>query len=94
MLNDLCIPRMGSVENARLLPWLTGTALLHTGLTHWKTGRLRVLGFVMVVVTFLLCLFGTFLTRSGRSALFDVAVTGGDGRMVAVMRAQMRYISP
>lgn len=37
---------------------------------------------------------GTFLTRSGRSALFDVAVTGGDGRMVAVMRAQMRYISP
>lgn len=37
---------------------------------------------------------GVFLTRSGRSALFDVTVTGGDGRMVAVMRAQMRYISP
>ncbi len=37
---------------------------------------------------------GVFLTRSGRSALFDVAVTGDDGRMVAVMRAQMRYISP
>ncbi len=53
------------VENASLLPWLTGTALLHTGLTHWKTGRLRLLGFVMVVTTFLLCLFGTFLTRSG-----------------------------
>ena len=53
------------VENASLLPWLTGTALLHTGLTHWKTGRLRVLGFVLVVTTFLLCLFGTFLTRSG-----------------------------
>ena len=53
------------VENASLLPWLTGTALLHTGLTHWKTGRLRLLGFVMVVTTFILCLFGTFLTRSG-----------------------------
>jgi len=32
------------------------------------------------------------LTRVGRSALFDVVVTGGDGRKVAVMRAQMRYI--
>jgi cytochrome c-type biogenesis protein CcmF len=53
------------VENASLLPWLTGTALLHTTLTHWKTGRLRLLGFVMVVTTFILCLFGTFLTRSG-----------------------------
>ncbi len=53
------------VENASLLPWLTGTALLHTTLTHWKTGRLRVLGFVMVISTFILCLFGTFLTRSG-----------------------------
>jgi cytochrome c-type biogenesis protein CcmF len=53
------------VENASLLPWLTGTALLHTTLTHWKTGRLRVLGFVMVITTFILCLFGTFLTRSG-----------------------------
>ncbi len=53
------------VENASLLPWLTGTALLHTTMTHWKTGRLRVLGFVMVITTFILCLFGTFLTRSG-----------------------------
>ncbi|MCF8511023.1 MAG: hotdog fold thioesterase [Rhodobacteraceae bacterium] len=32
------------------------------------------------------------LARSGRSALFDVVVLGGDGRKVAVMRAQMRYI--
>lgn len=37
---------------------------------------------------------GTLLVRSGRSALFDVLVTGGDGRDVAVMRAQMRYILP
>ena len=53
------------VENASLLPWLTGTVLLHSGLTYWKNGRLRVLGLVMVVTTFVLCLFGTFLTRSG-----------------------------
>lgn len=37
---------------------------------------------------------GALLARSGRSALFDVEVTGGDSRIVAVMRAQMRYISP
>ena len=53
------------VENASLLPWLTGTALLHSGVTHWRTGRLRLAGFVLVVTTFVLCLFGTFLTRSG-----------------------------
>ncbi len=35
---------------------------------------------------------GEFLARSGRSALFDVAIRGEDGRKVAVMRAQMRYI--
>ncbi len=37
---------------------------------------------------------GELLARSGRSALFDVVITAGDGRKVAVMRAQMRYISP
>ena len=35
---------------------------------------------------------GTFLTRSGRSSLYDVVVTAEDGRTVAVMRAQMRHI--
>jgi acyl-CoA thioesterase len=35
---------------------------------------------------------GAFLARSGRSALFDVVVSAGDGRKVAVLRAQMRYI--
>ena len=53
------------VENASLLPWLTGTALLHSGLTHWRTGRIRKLGLSLALVTFILSLFGTFLTRSG-----------------------------
>lgn len=35
---------------------------------------------------------GSFLARSGRSAMFDVMVTAQDGRTVAVLRAQMRYI--
>ena len=53
------------VENASLLPWLTGTVFLHSGLTFWKSGRLRRSGVVFGLVTFLLSLFGTFLTRSG-----------------------------
>lgn len=40
----------------------------------------------------LLTATGEFLARSGRSALFDVVVSAGDGRKVAVLRAQMRYI--
>lgn len=36
---------------------------------------------------------GEFLARAGRSSLYDVVVTGGDGRKVAVMRAQMRHIA-
>ena len=78
------------VENASLLPWLTGTALLHSGLTHWRTGRLRVLGFVLVVTTFLLCLFGTFLTRSGViSSVHAFGESGLGGVMGAAILAIM-----
>jgi cytochrome c-type biogenesis protein CcmF len=53
------------VENASLLPWLTGTILLHTGLSVRGGSRLRLAGVIVTMVTFNLCLFGTFLTRSG-----------------------------
>jgi cytochrome c-type biogenesis protein CcmF len=53
------------VENASLLPWLTGTAFLHSIMIQEKRGMLRKWNVVLVVVTFLLAIFGTFLTRSG-----------------------------
>ncbi len=53
------------VENASLLPWLTGTILLHTGLSVRGGSRLRLASVIVTMVTFNLCLFGTFLTRSG-----------------------------
>jgi cytochrome c-type biogenesis protein CcmF len=53
------------VENASLLPWLTGTILLHTGLSIRGGSRLRLASVIVTMVTFNLCLFGTFLTRSG-----------------------------
>jgi cytochrome c-type biogenesis protein CcmF len=53
------------VENASFLPWLTGTAFLHSIMIQEKRGMLRKWNVVLVVTTFLLAIFGTFLTRSG-----------------------------
>src|SRR5439155_9541413 len=53
------------VENASFLPWLTGTAFLHSIMIQEKRGMLRKWNVVLVVVTFLLSILGTFLTRSG-----------------------------
>lgn len=54
------------VENASLIPWLTGTAVLHLGLSHrGDRSRVRMRSAIMLLVTFTLCVFGTFLTRSG-----------------------------
>lgn len=53
------------VENASLLPWLTGAALLHSLSVYEKRKNLKVWTYILLVATFLLCIFGTFLTRSG-----------------------------
>ncbi len=53
------------VENASLMPWLTGTAFLHSIMIQEKRGMLKVWNMVLIIVTFLLCIFGTFITRSG-----------------------------
>ena len=53
------------VENAALMPWLTATAYLHSVMVQERKGMLRVWNVALVVLTFSLALFGTFLTRSG-----------------------------
>ena len=53
------------VENAALLPWLTGTAYLHSVMIQEKKGMLKVWNLVLIMLTFTLCIYGTFLTRSG-----------------------------
>jgi cytochrome c-type biogenesis protein CcmF len=53
------------VENASLLPWLTGTAFLHSIMIQEKRGMLRKWNVTLVVTTFLLAIMGTFITRSG-----------------------------
>jgi cytochrome c-type biogenesis protein CcmF len=53
------------VENAALLPWLCGTAYLHSALVQERRGLLRVWNLSLAVATFALTILGTFLTRSG-----------------------------
>ncbi len=53
------------VENASLMPWITGTAFLHSVMMQEKRGMMRVWNIWLVFVTFMLCILGTFLTRSG-----------------------------
>ena len=53
------------VENAALMPWLAATAFLHSVMIQEKRGMLPVWNHLLVVMAFLLSLFGTFLTRSG-----------------------------
>ena len=53
------------VENASLLPWLTGTAFLHSVMMQEKRGMMKVWNVWLVFMTFMLCILGTTLTRSG-----------------------------
>ena len=53
------------VENASLLPWLTGTAFLHSVMMQEKRGMMKVWNMWLIFATFLLAILGTFLTRSG-----------------------------
>jgi cytochrome c-type biogenesis protein CcmF len=53
------------VENASLLPWLTGTAFLHSVMMQEKRGMMKMWNMWLIFSTFLLAIFGTFLTRSG-----------------------------
>ena len=53
------------VENASLLPWLTGTAFLHSVMMQEKRGMMKMWNMWLIFTTFFLAIFGTFLTRSG-----------------------------
>src|SRR3989441_9425922 len=53
------------VENAALLPWFTGTAFLHSVMVQERRSMLRVWNVTLVITTFFLTIFGTFMTRSG-----------------------------
>ena len=53
------------VENASFMPWIMATAYLHSVMIQEKRGMLKVWNLVLILLTFLLTIFGTFITRSG-----------------------------
>lgn len=64
------------VENASFMPWLTGTAFLHSIIIQEKKGMLKTWNMILILLTFTLCIFGTFLTRSGvMSSVHSFAVS-------------------
>jgi cytochrome c-type biogenesis protein CcmF len=68
------------VENASLMPWLLGTAFLHSVMVQEKRGMLRTWNVSLIVATFAFCLLGTFLVRSGileSIHAFGVSKVGG-----------------
>jgi cytochrome c-type biogenesis protein CcmF len=53
------------VENAALLPWLAGTAFIHSAIVQQRRSMLQAWNYVLIITTFALTIFGTFITRSG-----------------------------
>jgi cytochrome c-type biogenesis protein CcmF len=53
------------VENASLLPWLTTTAVVHSITAQQRRGMFKVWNAVLIALSFILCIFGTYITRSG-----------------------------
>lgn len=53
------------VENASLLPWITATAYLHSSIIYEKRNKLKLWTYLLAWISFELCIFGTFITRSG-----------------------------
>jgi cytochrome c-type biogenesis protein CcmF len=68
------------VENASLLPWLTGTAFIHSVMVQERRGMLRVWNLSLVCATFSLTILGTFLTRSGIIASVHAFTEGDIGK--------------
>ena len=81
------------VENAAFMPWLTGTALLHSVMIQERRRMLRLWNLTLVVLTFSLTLFGTFLTRSGVIASVHAFTQGTIGVFFLVFLALVVLIA-
>ena len=78
------------VENAGLLPWFTATAFLHSVMVQERRSMLRVWNVTLVIVTFFLTIFGTFMTRSG--VVQSVHAFGEDRELAWMFTAFMALI--
>ncbi len=81
------------VENASLLPWLTGTAYIHSVMVQERRGMLRVWNLSLLCATFSLTILGTFLTRSGVVNSVHAFSDGGVGPALLVFFAVVTLVS-
>ena len=81
------------VENASLMPWLTGTAFLHSVMIQEKKGMLKVWNVLLVILTFCLAIFGTFLTRSGIISSVHAFATSNIGPAFGIFLAIVFFAS-
>ncbi|NKB89989.1 MAG: heme lyase CcmF/NrfE family subunit [Acidobacteria bacterium] len=81
------------VENASFMPWLVATAYLHSVMMEEKKGMLRVWNMLMIIATFGLCIFGTFLTRSGIVSSVHAFATSNLGAFFAAYLAVVLALS-
>ena len=68
------------VENASFMPWLTATAFLHSVVIQEKRRMFKVWNVVLILLTYGLAVFGTFLTRSGILSSIHTFTEGGTGK--------------
>ena len=81
------------VENAAFMPWLTATALLHSVMIQERRRMLRLWNVALVILTFALTLFGTFLTRSGVIASVHAFSQGAIGAFFLAFLAVVVLVS-
>ena len=81
------------VENASLLPWLTGTAYIHSVMVQERRGLLRVWNLSLLSATFALTILGTFLTRSGVIESVHAFADGAVGPWLLVFFAVVVTVS-
>jgi cytochrome c-type biogenesis protein CcmF len=78
------------VENAGLLPWLTGTAFLHSVMIQERRGMMKIWNFTLVILTFLLTIMGTTMTRTG--IVQSVHAFGQDNTLLVLFSIFMALI--
>jgi cytochrome c-type biogenesis protein CcmF len=78
------------VENAGLLPWLTGTAFLHSVMIQERRGMMKIWNFSLIILTFLLTIAGTTMTRTG--IVMSVHAFGQDNTLLVLFSVFMLLI--
>jgi cytochrome c-type biogenesis protein CcmF len=74
------------VENASFIPWLVATAFIHSAIIQERRNIMKVWNMVLIVLTFVLCIFGTYLVRSGiLQSVHDFGATGLGGYFLVFM---------